>query len=136
MADSAKSSRETLEEQNKLAAEKKLNRKDLDAIQSEVTKLPAKSREQVKQKLKAGKITKAEQDKREGRKMTARAIPKSQIPPDLHDVLLRWVRFMKGWRRELVEVAKYREYIDTDPDNADIFRKEVQSLINDLKKLL
>lgn len=118
----------------KVAAQHKLNRDDLDEISKEVAKAPDAARSVIRRKLKAGKITKPEQARREVRKLTAP--PKSEAPPDLHDVLVRYTVFIKGWRKELRAIAPYREYIDTEPAVAAIFRKEVEGLIADLKPLL
>jgi ParB family chromosome partitioning protein len=120
----------------RVAAKAKLNRDDLEEISSTVSKLGPVAKRKIQEKLKSGKITKPEKVKREARRLEAKSIPRSKVPPDLHEVLIQWTRFIKQWRKELRAIEPYREYIDTDPDVAAIFRKEVAGLIEDLKALL
>jgi len=118
----------------RMAAEENLTRKEIREIQSQVARVPAYARPKLAEKIKSGKLRKTSQVKREARKLSAPR--KSNVPPDLHDVLLHWTAFIKGWREELRAVEPYREYIDSEPDVAEIFRKEVRGLIDDLQRLL
>jgi len=119
----------------KMAAQEKLTRKEIREIGQAVARVPVYKRTKLEEKIKSGKLTKTAQVQREARKLAAR--PKSkEPPPDLHKVLVRYVVFMKQWRKELRAIEPYREYIDSDPDIADEFRKEVRGLIEDLQKLL
>jgi len=118
----------------RMAAKENLTRKEIREIGQTVAKVPVYKRPKLEERIKSGKITKTAQVKREARKLAAQ--PKSKVPPDLHEVLVRYVVFMKSWRKELRAIEPYREYIDSDPDIADEFRKEVQKLIEDLQPLL
>jgi len=118
----------------RMAAKENLTRKEIREIRDTVSKVPSSARPSLEAKIKSGKLTRTAQVKREARKLAAP--PKSKVPPDLHEVLVRYVIFMKAWRKELRAIEPYREYIDSDPDIADEFRTEVQKLIEDLQRLL
>ena len=123
-----------------LAAKANFNRDDLREIQAEAAKLQPLARKKFQDQVKTGKYTKRENIKNVARRLHVdqikREVKAKRTPPDLHDVLIKWTLFIKQWRRELREVAPYRDYIDEDPDSAFLFRKEVRGLITDLQALL
>jgi ParB family chromosome partitioning protein len=120
----------------RVAAKQKLTSTTVKGIHGELAKLKPAPRKKIVEQLKTGKLTTADQVKRAARKITAASIKKSRIPPDLHDVLMDWVTDIKQWRKQLRAVERYREYIDTEPIVAELFRTEVAGLIDDLKRLL
>lgn len=128
------------EEFIQLAAKANFNRDDLREIQTEAAKLKPLARKKFQDTVKSGKYTKREKIKNVARRLHVdqikREVKAKKIPPDLHDVLIKWTLFIKQWRRELREVAPYRDYIDEDPDSAFLFRKEIRGLIEDLQPLL
>lgn len=120
----------------RVAAQKKLKYQDLATIHTEVAKLKEAPRRTIEKKLRTGKLIKPEQVKRAVHRLSGQAIPKSKVPPDLHEVLIDWVASIRTWRKQLRAIESYREYIDSDPVVAEMFRKEVAGLIEDLRRLL
>jgi ParB/RepB/Spo0J family partition protein len=120
----------------RVAARNKLDRNKLDDIQKNVSRLKPETRQKVISQLRTGKLTTPDQVKRAARKLTAKAMPKSKVPPDLLDVVHKWTFAIKDWRNQLQAVAPYRDYLDTEPYVAQKFREQVAGLIEDLKLLL
>jgi hypothetical protein len=113
----------------KVAAEKKIARSDFAQIQHALKDLPRAAKGRIQQRLRAGTLLKPEAVKREARKAQGETLQRSRIQPDLHEVLKEWTKFISRWRVELKAVEPYREYIDTNPVKASIFRKQVRWLI-------
>jgi ParB family transcriptional regulator, chromosome partitioning protein len=120
----------------RVAARHKLDRNKLDVISKDVSKVKPETRQKLVSQLRTGKLTTPEQVKRAARRLSGQAIPKSKVPPDLHEVLIDWVASIRAWRKQLRAIEPYREYIDSDPVVAEMFRKEVTGLIEDLQRLL
>ena len=124
----------------KKAVEAKLGQTELGKMAAALKGVAAPVREKVVDKILKDKAVptaakvKAAVRKEQGIRL--KRAPPEQVPPDLHDVLLKYVLFMKDWRKELRAIAPYRDYIDTDSDMADMFRKEAAGLVADLQVLL
>jgi ParB/RepB/Spo0J family partition protein len=61
---------------------------------------------------------------------------KGQLPDNLRGIMSKWTTRLNDWKKELKELAAYRDYIDARPTDAKRLRDAAGSLIDDLQTFL
>ena len=94
------------------------------------------TREKLKAKVVAGRITDPEEVRKQAERMLEAKQEKGKPREDLMVHIAIWTDNIQIWRKALKEVIPHRKYFDTNPKIAAEFRAEVRGLMADLEKLL
>ena len=102
----------------------------------EETEQDKKVKERVRESFVKGKITTPEEVVKKARQAKTQTIRKSDVPPDLIDVMRGWTERAHRWAAQLEQVAPYIDYIDGEPQVAERWREAVKVLIQKLEKFV